>query len=185
LLIRINFKKILIFAMRYSFTTAPTTVATAAAIFQNPKAAAGCSGWSIFIFLLLALATVSWFFSIMVFSYPEKPFHYKLLTKLEKLEPIKKFPLNSVPHGEFVTAGKLLEQYLFFTPDKFRVTNDVLKREYIRNFKERSPPRHDRLVCGGRRSAAERSGCVHQRLGHRRPLAGDRRCGHRTGAARP
>lgn len=107
--------------------------------FSKTQKSGGLFWWSIFIFLLLALATVSWFFSIMVFSYPEKPFHYKLLTKLEKLEPIKKYPLNNVPHGEFVTASKLLENYLFFTPDKFRVTNDMLKREYIRNFKERNP----------------------------------------------
>ncbi len=106
---------------------------------KNKEGNGGLFWWSIFIFMLLALATVSWFFSIMVFSYPEKPFHYKLLIKLEKLEPLKKFPINDVPHGEFVTAGKLLEQYLFFTPEKFRVANDMLKREYIRNFKERSP----------------------------------------------
>jgi hypothetical protein len=140
LLIRINFKKIFNFAMRYSFLNDSTDYRSyGSGNFSKSQGSGGLFWWSIFIFMLLALATVSWFFSIMVFSYPEKPFHYKLLTKLEKLEPIKKYPLNSVPHGEFVTAGKLLEQYLFFTADKFRVTNDLLKREYIRNFKERSP----------------------------------------------
>lgn len=126
--------------MRYSFLNDSTDYRSyGSGNFSKTQNSGGLFWWSIFIFLLLALATVSWFFSIMVFSYPEKPFHYRLLTKLEKLEPIKKFPLNNVPHGEFITAGKLLEQYLFFTPEKFRVTNDVLKREYIRNFKERSP----------------------------------------------
>ena len=107
--------------------------------FSKSKDQGGLFWWTILIFLLLALATVSWFFSIMVFSYPEKPFNYRLLTKLEKLEPIKKFDSNHIPHGKFLSPTKLLEEYSFFTPDRLRVTNDTLKRDYIRNFKEHPP----------------------------------------------
>jgi hypothetical protein len=99
----------------------------------------GLFWWTIFIFLLLALATLSWFFSIMVFTYPEKPMNYRLLTKLEKLEPLKKWALDKVPLGKYLGPAKLLEEYSFFTPDRLRVVNDTLKREYIRNFKENNP----------------------------------------------
>jgi hypothetical protein len=103
------------------------------------KADGGLFWWTIFIFLLLALATVSWFFCIMVFSYPEKPFNYRLLTKLDKLEPLKKYATDKVPRGQFVTATKLLEDYSFFTSDRLRVTNEMFKRDYVRNYKEHAP----------------------------------------------
>ncbi len=99
----------------------------------------GLFWWTILTFLLLAIAVCTWFFSIMVFTYPEKPFNYRLLTKLAKLEPIKKFDSNSLPHGKFLTPTKLLEEYSFFSPDRMRVTNAMLKRDYIRNFKEHPP----------------------------------------------
>ncbi len=99
----------------------------------------GLFWWTIFIFLLLALATVSWFFCIMVFSYPEKPFNYRLLTRLNKLDPIKKYAVDKVPRGQFVTSTKLLEDYSYFTSDRLRVSNDTFKRDYVRNFKEHQP----------------------------------------------
>src|SRR3954468_10816976 len=51
----------------------------------------GLFWWTILITLLIGVATFCWFFSIMVFKYPEKPFNYRLLTKLEKLERIARF----------------------------------------------------------------------------------------------
>lgn len=107
--------------------------------FSKKRDQGGLFWWTILIFLLLALATVSWFFSIMVFTYPEKPFNYRLLTRLEKLEPLKNFDSNHIPHGKFLTPTKLLEEYSFFTTDRLRVTNDTLKRDYIRNYKEHPP----------------------------------------------
>src|SRR4051812_11614293 len=84
----------------------------------------GLFWWTILITLLIGVATCCWFFSIMVFRYPEKPFNYRLLTKLEKLEPLARFdPLaaNSstapgagvpvvkrLPNGTFNNARDLL-----------------------------------------------------------------------------
>ncbi len=99
----------------------------------------GLFWWTIAIFLLLALATASWFFSIMIFTYPEKPFNYRVLMSLKKLDPIKKYDRNTVPRGQIVTPRKLLEDYALFTNDRLRVTNDGLKRDYIRNFREHAP----------------------------------------------
>lgn len=106
---------------------------------KNKKADGGLFWWTIGITLLLGLATASWFFSILVFAHPEKPFNYDLLVKFNKLEGIRKYSQLSVPHGQFLSSGKLLEELFYFTPEQYRVHNDLLKRNYIRNFKEKNP----------------------------------------------
>src|SRR4051794_27823271 len=117
----------------------------------------GLFWWTILITLLIGVATCCWFFSIMVFKYPEKPFNYHLLTKLEKLEPIAKFdplaansiaggavaanttPIKRLPNGTFNNARDLLNKYYNYNPDQLRLTNSVLKRSYILNYGEESP----------------------------------------------
>ena len=107
--------------------------------FSKSKGTGGLFWWTLAIFLLLALATTSWFFSIWVFAHPEKPFSYKLLSKLEKLEPIRKWSVHTVPNGPILTSNKLLEQYFYYSSEQMRVANDMMKRSYIKNFKEHSP----------------------------------------------
>ncbi|MDB6140262.1 MAG: hypothetical protein JWO94_3334 [Verrucomicrobiaceae bacterium] len=107
--------------------------------FSKTKGTGGLFWWTLAIFLLLALATTSWFFSIWVFAHPEKPFSYKLLSKMQKLEPIRRWSVHTVPNGPLLTTNKLLEQYFYYTGEQMRVANDVMKRSYIKNFKEHSP----------------------------------------------
>ena len=104
----------------------------------------GLFWWTILITLLMGVATFCWFFSIMVFKYPEKPFNYRLLTKLEKLDPIAKFdPLAAgaarLPNGTFHNARDLLNKYYNYNPDQLRLTNSVLKRSYILNYADENP----------------------------------------------
>ncbi len=95
--------------------------------------------WTILITLLIGLATFCWFFSIMVFKYPEKPFNYHLLTKLKKLEDIKQFEPEKVPHGKFLGAKEMLSAYYYYNADQLRHANGALKRNYILNYTEESP----------------------------------------------
>lgn len=107
--------------------------------FSKTKGTGGLFWWTLAIFLLLALATTSWFFSIWVFAHPEKPFSYKLLSRMQKLEPIRRWSVHTVPNGPILTSNKLLEQYFYYSSEQMRVANDMMKRSYIKNFKERSP----------------------------------------------
>jgi hypothetical protein len=99
----------------------------------------GLFWWTILITLLLGLAIFCWFFSIMVFKYPEKPFNYSLLTRLKKLEPIIAFTPQKVPHGKFYGAKELLARYYYFNTEQLRHTNEDLKRDYIRSYAEEAP----------------------------------------------
>lgn len=98
----------------------------------------GMFWWTIFITLMLGVATFCWIFSIMVFRYPEKPFNYDLLTRLKKLDPLVKFDPLSVPHGEFRSAKDLLK-FTELNAEQLRVKNGLLKRAYILNYREENP----------------------------------------------
>jgi hypothetical protein len=95
--------------------------------------------WSVAITFLLGLATFCWVFSIAVFKYPEKPFNYRLLTKLKKLDPLAEFDPLSVPRGGFLSTKELLSKYYYLNGEQLRVKNDLLKRAYILNYKEETP----------------------------------------------
>lgn len=99
----------------------------------------GLFWWTILITLLMGLATFCWFFSIMVFRYPEKPFNYKLLTRLEKLEQIKPFDPLDVPSGIFHGARELLAKYYNYNSEQLALLNDLLKRSYIMNYENEGP----------------------------------------------
>ncbi len=87
----------------------------------------------------MGAATFCWFFSIVLFAQPEKPFHYRILAKVKKLEPLRKFSPLSVPQGKFLGPREVLAQYYSHTPEFLSLENDLLKRAYIRNYKDQTP----------------------------------------------
>lgn len=90
--------------------------------------------WTVFILLLLGFAMACWLGSFYIFGHPEKIESYRILQKLHKLEPPKRFEITSAPPGEFLTAQKLFERYSSYPPLKLQAENDDLLRMYISNY---------------------------------------------------
>jgi hypothetical protein len=107
--------------------------------FSKSQQSSGLFWWTILITLLMGAAIFCWFFSIVLFSHPEKPLHYRLLAKVKKLEPLRRFSPLSVPQGKFLTAREVLGEYFNDNPEHLSVGNDKLKRAYIKNYKEQAP----------------------------------------------
>lgn len=107
--------------------------------FSKKKDSGGIFWWSILITLLVGFATFCWFFSIMVFAHPEKPFNYRVLAKFDKLDPLREFTAYTVPQGKFLPARELLSEFYPFSSEQLAVKNDLLKRSYIRNYKQDQP----------------------------------------------
>jgi hypothetical protein len=103
------------------------------------RRSSGMFWWTVLITLLVGLAVFCWFFSIMVFKYPEKPFNYRLLTKLKKIDEIKGFAIDLVPHGKFLNAKDLLASYYYYNTEQLAHANDSFKRNYILNYTQESP----------------------------------------------
>src|SRR6266403_3231632 len=67
--------------------------------------------WTVAILLLTGAAFTAWFAGIYIFGQPERPESYRILQKLHKLEPPKRFELTAAPAGEFLTAQQVFERY--------------------------------------------------------------------------
>jgi hypothetical protein len=91
-------------------------------------------GWTVFILLLCGFAVACWIGTFYVFNHPEQPFNYQILTKLNKLEPPKRFELTAAPAGEFLGADKLLEKYGAMTAPQLVEQSNELLRSYLRNY---------------------------------------------------
>src|SRR5256885_17188023 len=63
--------------------------------------------WSVAILLLTGFALAAWLGSFYIFWQPERPQSYKILKKLHKIEPAKRFELTAAPAGEFFTPKQL------------------------------------------------------------------------------
>src|ERR1041385_5564175 len=93
-------------------------------------------GWAVAILLLTGFAFAAWLGSFYIFWQPERPQSYKILKKLHKIEPAKRFELTAAPAGEFLTSKQLYDRYIAMSPTELATTNAELARNYIRNFQQ-------------------------------------------------
>src|SRR6201982_1906025 len=92
--------------------------------------------WTVAILLLTGFAFAAWLGSFYIFSQPERPDSYRILQKLHKIDPPKRFELTAGPPGEFLSAKQLYERYNAMGSAEFAKTNAELARNYIRNFQQ-------------------------------------------------
>src|ERR1700676_2905161 len=67
--------------------------------------------WTVAILLLTGIAFAAWIGGFYVIGQPERPESYRILQKLHKVDPPKRFELTSAPPGEFLTAQQVSERY--------------------------------------------------------------------------
>lgn len=92
--------------------------------------------WSVAILLLTGFAFAAWLGSFYIFGQPERPESYKILKKLHKVEPTKRFELTAAPAGEFLNPKQLFDRYSAMRPTELANKNAELARNYIRNFQQ-------------------------------------------------
>jgi hypothetical protein len=92
--------------------------------------------WTVAILLLTGFAFAAWLGSFYIFSQPERPDSYRILQKLHKIEPPKRFELTAAPAGEFLSAKQLYDRYNAMGSAELTKTDAELARNYIRNFQQ-------------------------------------------------
>ena len=102
--------------------------------YGRPRRKSNLFGWAITILLLTGLAFAAWLGSFYIFGQPERPESYRILKKLHKIDPTKRFELTAAPAGEFLTAKQLYDRYIAMSPTELEKINAELIRNYIRNF---------------------------------------------------
>ena len=103
---------------------------------RRPKRKVNYFAWTITILLLTGLTLAAWIGSYYIFGQPERPDSYRILQKLGKIEPIKRFALTAAPSGEFLTPKQIFERYGEMRSAELAKTNGELARYYIRNFQQ-------------------------------------------------
>ena len=104
--------------------------------YRRPRRKSSLFGWSVAILLLTGFAFAAWLGSFYIFWQPERPESYRILKKLHKIEPTKRFELTAAPAGEFLSAKQLYDRYIAMSPTELAKTNAELIRNYIRNFQQ-------------------------------------------------
>src|SRR5881394_4328789 len=92
--------------------------------------------WTVAILLLIGLALAAWLGSFYIFNQPERPDSYRILQKLHKIEPPKRFELTAAPAGEFLSAKQIYDRYNAMGSAELTKSNAELARNYIRNFQQ-------------------------------------------------
>src|SRR5438094_8171876 len=92
--------------------------------------------WTVAILLLTGFALAAWLGSFYIFNQPERPDSYRILQRLHKVEPPKRFELTAAPAGEFLSAKQLYDRYVGMGSAELAKTNAELLRNYIRNYQQ-------------------------------------------------
>ena len=122
--------------LHVEFMNAPrSSLSRAASVVK--KADGGIFWWTVAIVILVALAAFSWIASIFIFTHPEKPFNYKLLSRIQRVEEIKQFTEKDMPAGKSLTPPELYQKFYPFSGENLANHNTLLRRNYITNFKNR------------------------------------------------
>ncbi len=100
----------------------------------HPRVDENLFAWTVFILLLCGFALTCWIGTLYIFSHPEIGFAYKLLNRLHKLDPPRRFELTAAPSGEFLGPDKLLQRYGSMNAGQLTAQSDDLLRSYLRNY---------------------------------------------------
>src|SRR5947209_13701402 len=104
--------------------------------YVRPRRRINYFGWTVAILLLTGVALAAWLGSFYIFDQPERPDSYRILQKLHKIEPPKRFELTAAPPGEFLNPQQLYERYVGMGAAELARTNAELVRNYIRNYQQ-------------------------------------------------
>src|SRR5947209_16996799 len=104
--------------------------------YGRPRRKANVFAWTVAILLLIGFALAAWLGSFYIFWQPERPDSYRILKKLHKIEPTKRFELTAAPPGEFLNPKQLFDRYAAMTPTQLANANAELARNYIRNYQQ-------------------------------------------------
>jgi len=102
--------------------------------YARPRRRINYFAWAVAILLLTGLALAAWLGSFYIFDQPERPDSYRILQRLHKIEPPKRFELTAAPAGEFLDSKELYERYSEMGNAELARTNAELARNYIRNY---------------------------------------------------
>src|SRR6266487_53325 len=102
--------------------------------YARPRRRTNYFAWTVAILLLTGFAFAAWLGGFYIFDQPERPDSYRILQRMHKIEPPKRFELTAAPAGEFLNAKQLYDRYVAMGAAELAKANAELARNYIRNY---------------------------------------------------
>lgn len=104
--------------------------------FGRPRPRTNYFAWTVAILCLTGFAFAAWLGSFYIFWQPERPDSYRVLRKLHRIDPLRRFELTAAPPGEFLSPKQLYDKYNISGRAEMAKVNSELARNYIRNFQQ-------------------------------------------------
>src|SRR5213082_2281966 len=104
--------------------------------YTRPRRRVNYFAWTVAILLLSGFALAAWLGSFYIFDQPERPDSYRILQRLHKIDPPKRFELTAAPAGEFLSAKQRYDRYVGMGAAELAKTNAELARNYVRNYQQ-------------------------------------------------
>src|SRR6266699_4900855 len=104
--------------------------------YARPRRRINYFAWTAAILFLSGFALAAWLGSFYIFDQPERPDSYRILQRLHKIDPSKRFELTAAPAGEFLKAKDLYDRYVGMGAAELAKTNAELARNYVRNYQQ-------------------------------------------------
>ena len=92
--------------------------------------------WTVFILLLIGLAFACWLGSFYIFGHPEEARNYRILQKVKKIEPVKRFEITKAPPGDWMGPKALFEKYSKYSTLQIQAENAELLRTFVTNYRD-------------------------------------------------
>jgi hypothetical protein len=94
--------------------------------------------WSLAIMLCFCLAVFSWMKIPPIFANPQDPENYKLLDKINRLDPIVAFSALEPPDGDIANTQNLYSKFGSLNRDELKALNANLIKNYVTNYKQQT-----------------------------------------------
>lgn len=90
--------------------------------------------WTLANLSAAAFAVASWSVCLYLFNFPEHPFNYDFLRKLQRIKPVVAYAPLEAPEGSSADPTGLLTRFYNLETDQLLAHNLRFKRNYITNF---------------------------------------------------
>ena len=92
--------------------------------------------WTVFILILIGLAFACWLGSFYIFGHPEQARNYRILQRVKKIDPPKRFERTKAPLGDYLSAKQLFDKYGKYSALQLDRENAELLRTFVTNYRE-------------------------------------------------
>jgi len=92
--------------------------------------------WTLVNVLAACFAIAAWSLCLYLFNFPERPWNYHMLRRLDRLPPVKPFPPIESPEGQGADPRALLSLFWSMDDEQVAARNIHFRQNYLTNYRK-------------------------------------------------